>query len=201
MGIAMTQALSTWPVYEPRRNGVLRSTAVVTLIGVLAGTGGYVTREQIVRHYGTGSTTDVARALTNAVPEQGLAIELQLIREALRLSVAETAMLFGVRRPTIYNWQNGKPISPENAERLREIAQALEPHLQIIQAQVGRVAHRAIEGRSTLLQMLAQGANAQEAIGRLATILGREAAQRERLARRLQGRTGNRGAADLDSLG
>ncbi len=201
MGLAMTQALRTWPTYEPRRNGVLHGTAVVTLIGVLAGTGGYVTREQIIKHYGTGSPTDAARALTTTASEQGFAVELELIREALRLSVAETAQLFGVTRPTIYSWQNGKPISPENAERLREIAQALEPHLQIIQAQVGRVAHRAIEGRSTLLQMLAQGADAQEAFGRLAIILGREATQRERLARRLQGRSGGRGAADLDSLG
>lgn len=197
----MTQPIHTWPVYEPRRNGVLHGTAVVTLIGVLAGTGGYVTREQIIKHYGTGSPPHATLGLTTRAPEQGLAVELKLIREALRLSVIETAQLFGVTRPTIYSWQNGNTISPENAERLREIAQALEPHLQAIEAQVGRVAHRAIEGKTTLLQKLAQGGSAHHAIGCLVGILGREAAQRERLASRLQGRTGNRGAIDLDSLG
>lgn len=203
----MTQPLRTWQTYEPRRNGVLHGTAVVTLIGVLAGTGGYVTaggyvtREQVTKHFGTGAPTASTPDPKIFELERGLAVELKLIRESLRLSVAEAAKLFGVTRPTIYSWQNGNPISPENAERLREIARALEPHLQAIESQVGRVAHRAIEGRSTLLQRLAQGADAQEAIGRLTDTLGREAAQRERLSRRLQGRSGSRGAADLDSLG
>lgn len=197
----MTEALPTWQAAEPRRNGFFHDTAAWTLIGVMAGTGGYVSQDQILNHYGTGSPPLLMLRSTSFASEQGLAVELKLIREALRLSVAETAKLFGVTRPTIYSWQNGNPTGPENAERMREIAQALEPHLQAIEAQVGRVAHRAIEGRSTLLQTLAQGANAEKAIGRLADILGREAAQRERLVRRLQGRTGNRGAADLDSLG
>lgn len=198
----MVETLPTWQAFDSRRNGFFQPVVAWTLIGAMVGTGGiFISPAQIPKSHGTGSAVPVTPGLTTLALEQGLAVELQLIREALRLSVAETAMLFGVKRPTIYNWQNGKPISPENAERLREIAHALEPHLHVIQAQVGRVAHRAIEGRNTLLQMLAQGANAQEAIGRLAIILGREAAQHERLARQLQGRTSNRGAADLDSLG
>lgn len=196
----MSYALSTWHNPEPKRNGLLHGTSVV-LIGALAGTGGQITVDQVIRHYGTGSAIPAALGPSARAQEQGVAIELRLIRELLRLSVAETAELFGVTRPTIYSWQNGNPISPENAERLQEIARALEPHLQTIESQVGRLAHRAIEGRSTLLQRLAQGADAQAAIGRLTDILGREAAQRERLSRRLQGCSGNRGAADLDSLG
>lgn len=190
-----------WQTTDPRRTGLRHGTAVVTLIGVLAGTGGYVSRDQILKLYGTGSPTPATLGPAASGPDQGLAVELNLVREVLRLSVTETAHLFGVSRPTIYSWQSGSPIKHENAERLRAIAQALEPHLQAIGTQVGRVAHRAIEGRSTLLQKLTQGADARDAIGRLADILGREAAQRERLARRLQGRTGDRGAADLDTLG
>ncbi len=123
------------------------------------------------------------------------------IRNALRLSVAETAQLFSVSRPTIYSWQNGNPISPENAERLRAMANALTPHLQLLEAQVGRIAHRAIEGRTTLLQALAAGKNADQAISQLTEILLRETTQRERLARRLQGRNGSRGSVDVDALG
>jgi transcriptional regulator with XRE-family HTH domain len=169
---------------------------------VLSGTGGFVTsREQIIKYLGTGSPTAPALAPTIFASRQGLNVELQTIRNALRLSVAETARLFGVTRPTIYSWQNGNSVSPENAERLREIAQALVPHLRTIEAQVGRVAHRAVEGRLTLLERLTQGEDAREVIDRLASLLNREAAQRERLAHRLQGRTGNRGDADLDALG
>lgn len=201
MGIVMTEQFPTWQTIDSRASGFFHDAATWTLIGVLASTGGYVTCDQAIRLYGTGSSTPGILGTVGQTPGQGLAVELKVIRESLRLSVADAAKLFGVTRPTIYSWQNGNPVGRENAERLREIARALEPHLQTIESQVGRVAHRAIEGRSTLLQRLAQGADAQEAIGRLTDILGREAAQRERLSRRLQGRSGNRGAADLDSLG
>ncbi len=197
----MTEVLPTWQLLEPRRTAFFHDAAAWTLIGVLAGTGGNVSRDHILMHYGTGAPAPARFGSMVLSPDQGLAFELKLIRQTLRLSVAETAQLFGVSRPTIYSWQNGNPISPENAERLREIAQALEPHLGAIDAQVGRVAHRAIENQNTLLQRLAQGANAREAIARLADILRLEAAQRQRLASRLQGRSGDRGASDLDSLG
>lgn len=193
----MTNALATW---LPVDNGLMPRTAMMTLLGVLAGTGGDISLERVPMHRGTGSAVhwDETRTVSS---EQGLAIELGLIRATLRLSVAETAQLFGVSRPTIYSWQNGNPINAENTERLHAIAQALERHLPLFEAQVGRVALRAIEGRSTLLQMLAQGANAHEAIGQLTDILSRETAQRERIARRLQeSRTGDRGAVDLDTL-
>lgn len=178
-----------------------RSSTVVawTVAGVI-GTGGYVSGERVYAAHGTGSAT-LSPTSAPLAAEPGLAVELKLVRELLRLSVAETAQLFGVTRPTIYSWQSGKPISPENAERLREIAQALERHLPILQAQSGRVAQRAIVGRSTLLDLLAQGAPAQPAVDQLAELLAREAVQRERLARRLHGRSGERGAADLDTLG
>lgn len=129
-----------------------------------------------------------------------LEFELMLIRETLHLSVAETARLFGVTRSTVYSWQSGQPISPENAERLREIARALGSHLPILQAQAGRMAQRAIAGRGTLLDLLAQGVPARKAIDQLAELLAREAAQRERLAQRLHGGIGEHDADDLDAF-
>jgi transcriptional regulator with XRE-family HTH domain len=129
-----------------------------------------------------------------------LEFELKLIRETLHLSAADTARLFGVTRSTVCSWQSGQPISSVNAERLHEIVQALEPHLPILQTQSGRLAHRAIAGRSTLLDLLAQGSPAQQVVDQLAELLAQEAVQRERLARRLQGRDGSCGAADLDAF-
>ncbi len=197
----MTYALPSWHPIEPRRNGLWQNAAAVTLFGVLAGTGGNVSAEQILKHFGTGSASRPAHDSRVAEPVQGLAIEVKSIRKALRLSVAETAQLFGVSRPTIYSWQNGNPISVENSERLRAIADALTPHLPLLEAQVGRVAHRAIQGRTTLLQTLATGTSADQSISQLVKILAQEKAQRERLAHRLQGRNGSRGSADLDTLG
>lgn len=154
-----------------------------------------------MKPFATGSSTHASTSSTGHVATQVFAVGLQFIRDTLCLSAAELAQLFGVTRPTIFSWQNGTTVSTENARRLREIVQALNLHKDIIKPEGGRVAHRAVEGRTTLLQMLAKGANAQDAISRLADILIREAAQRERLARRFQGRTGNLGEADVDTLG
>lgn len=198
----MTYAFRSWQPVEPRRNGLWQNAAAMTLIGVLAGTGGHPSAEQVLKPFGTGSASRPVHGLRAAAErDQGLAIELKAIRNALRLSVAETAQLFSVSRPTIYSWQNGNPISPENAERLRAIANALTPHLPLLEAQVGRVAHRAIDGRATLLQKLAEGEGVDQAISQLSKILERETAQRERLAYRLHGRSGSRGSADFDTLG
>ena len=179
---------------------VLCGAAAMTLFA-LAGTGGDVSSDQIIKHFGTGSAIASPNVPQAVASQQSLALELKLIRETLRLSVAETAQLFRVTRPTVYSWQNGNPISGENSERLRALASALVPHLSLLHAQVGRVAQRASEGRTTLLQKLAAGADAQETVAQLVVILSRESTQRERLARRLQSRTGDRGAADLDALG
>jgi transcriptional regulator with XRE-family HTH domain len=202
MGVTMTYTLPSWQPVQPRRNGLWQSAVAMTLISVLAGTGGHVSAEQIPKYFGTGSASPPARDLRAAAKHcEGLAIELKAIRSALRLSVAETAQLFRVSRPTIYSWQNGNPISPENAERLRAIVNALAPHLHLLKSQVGRVAHRAIKGRTTLLQKLAGGEDVDQAISQLAEVLKREAGQRERLVHRLDGRSGGRGSADLDALG
>lgn len=197
----MTDAVSSWQPVKPQRNGLWQNAAVITLVGVLAGTGGHVSAEQILKQFGTGSASRIAHGLQAAERDHGLAVELKVIREALRLSVAETAQMFGVSRPTIYNWQNGSPISSIKAERVREIASAIAPHLRLLEAQVGRVADRAIEGRMTLLQTLVRGSSADKSIKQLIEIIERETAQRERLARRLQGRSGSRGSVDLDILG
>lgn len=150
---------------------------------------------------GTGTPTrDTLGSMISSAPKDS-AVGLDVVRETLRLSVAETAQLFGVTPRTIYSWHSGSAACPEHAERLREIVQALGLYKDIITSEGGRVAHRAIEGRTTLLQLLTQGVNAQDAICRLGDILIREAAQRERMASRLKGRTGNWGEADVDTLG
>lgn len=191
-----------WIPVAPKRAEFKNGVIVASLcLGIMAGTGGELQSDQILSRFGTGSVRDHVPDSSAKQRQQGLAVELNAIRQALRLSVAESAQLFGVSRPTIYSWQEGNPIGIANNERLLAIFRAVEPHLQLFSAQVGRVAHRAIEGRTTLLQKMTAGGNADEAIGQLVAILGRESAQRERLTGRLQGRSSNRGAADLDALG
>jgi|GEM_PF-1618371 len=192
------QALQSWKPVEARRTGLSQVTAATLFVILGAGAADAAPH---LKHFGTGSTLQMAQGAERTVQQAGLSVELRTIKDALRLSVSELAQLFGVQRPSIYSWQDGKPTKESNAKRLREIARALEPQLSLLDAQVGRIAHRAIDGRATLLQKLAAGADAEPVISKLADILQREAAQRERLAARLRSRSADRGDADQDALG
>ena len=192
---------TVWQPIAPRRATLLQSTAAAGLIGFLAGTGGDVSRDRIVTYSGTGSIIVSSPNVVKSVPVQGLIVELNFVRQVLRLSIAETASLFGVSRPTIYSWEKGNQLGNKNSARIRAIFDALTPHLKFLEIQAGRIAHRAIQGRITLLQKLAEGGDAQQAIKELVALLVQETAQRERLSLRLQGRSGDRGTADLDALG
>ena len=195
----MNHALTQWIPIQPKRSAV--PLAVPLAAFLMVGTGGELNADRLSQLCGTGSLASFARAITARGEQPAPAVQIQAIKDALRLSVAELGDLFGVTRQSIYNWQNGNAIDPSHAERLRNIAGAVEQHFELLAAQTGHIARRAIQGRDTLLQVLKSGGDPQEAFARLADILTREAAQRDRLAKRLQARTGSRGAADIDTLG
>lgn len=197
--MSTAQVLPSWMALATRRTGLVQA-ASATLF-VVFGPGAEADAAQHIKHFGTGSTLQIAQPTERAAQPADLCVELKTIKDVLGLSVSELAQLFGVSRPTIYSWQEGNRVSEGHAKRIRDIARALEPRLSLFDAQVGRIAHRAIDGRVSLLQKLAEGANAEQAIGKLADILQREAAQRERLASRLRGRNTDRGSPDLDDLG
>ena len=204
----MADGQSQWTPVDRRDNPNLLAATIfaATLgLGLVAGTGtgSHISKDYFLSRLlpRTGSTLQGSASQEQTFRKPGLSVELNAIRSALRLSVAELAQLFGVSRPTIYNWQSGAAVAEQHAVRLRAIASALEPHLDLLTMQPARFAHRAIDGHSTLLQLLQQHQEPSEAIGRLTSILQKEAAQRERLANRLQGRSAERGAADLDALG
>lgn len=194
----MSNTQMKWVPVETSSEAWRKATALC--LGLLAGTGGTASGNDLVRYFGTGamSWSGLHESQTNV--EQGVAAEIQAIRSVLRLSVVELAQLFGVTRPTIYSWQNGKPLSEAKAAHVRAVARAIESHFPKLEQQSGRIAHRAIQGSTTVLQLLNDGAEPQAVIGRLAEILQEESAQRERLARRLAGRSTSRGAVDVDIL-
>ncbi len=191
----MENISSAWSSIK-RSSGSLQASVLMVL---LAGTGGDINASCLPRASTGADAPSLARPIT-APPRRDQVIHLHTIRSALRLSVTEMAQLFAVTRPTIYSWQSGNAISPAHAHQVRKLADALEPHLALFETQIGRIAQRAIDGRTTLLQMLSKGAEPDLAFGHLATILNEETAQSERLSMRLRGRNGNRGAADLDAL-
>lgn len=198
----MSDKLGGWVALTPSNNHRFTGSAVAAALclGLLAGTGGDVQREQVLGRMGTGSVQHGTVVPLASQTKQGLAADLGAIRSALRLSVAELADLFDVSRPTIYSWQNGNACKELNASRIRAIARALDPHWGLLSEHPGRVARRAMEGRANIIDLLKQGRDPAEVVSKLTALLKQEATQRELLARRLQGKTGVRGAADSEAF-
>lgn len=185
------------PANSPRASGA--AVAVLTL-ALCAGTGGTARPEEVLSRFGTGSFVRGNAVQLAPVAQQGLSLQLSIVRAALQLSVAETADLFGVSRPTIYSWQAGRPGNEHHEIRVRALANAIEPYLALLE-RTDRASRRVISGTATVLDSLRGGRDPVETINMLATSLEQEAAQRARLAARLHGRTRARGAADIDALG
>ena len=54
----------------------------------------------------------------------GPAGDLEHIRTTLRISVSDLARALGVSRQAVYDWRAGKAITPDNGERLIDLAPA-----------------------------------------------------------------------------
>lgn len=110
------------------------------------------------------------------------------IRQVLKISVTELSRIFGVSRQAVHEWLKGGALSPRNAQRLSEFAQAADVFLESgIDVTPGAL-RRKISGGQSLLESVGQGGNAIELARALVGTLSRELQQRQRLASRLAGR-------------
>ncbi len=124
---------------------------------------------------------------------------LSRIREVFKPSVTELAALFGVARQTVYNWQEGQPISPENAARLENLAAAADVLQENGLAGHGHALRRPLPGGGTLFDRVRQGDSAAQAALALVEMLRRESAQREGFKARVADQ--ERQPVDTDELG
>lgn len=77
-------------------------------------------------------------AASTAVPAGGL---VTAIREGWRLNMTELAEIFGVSRPTLYNWLKGKPVADPKVLH----------HLQVLAAAAGAWKHHTDQGGQDFL--------------------------------------------------
>lgn len=104
---------------------------------------------------------------------------LALVREVFKPSVTELATLFGVARQTVYNWQAGQPIAPENAARLEDLAAAADVLQEYGRADQRHALRRPLPGGGTLFDRVRQGDSAAQAALALVEMLHHESDQRE----------------------
>jgi transcriptional regulator with XRE-family HTH domain len=177
---------------RPSPAGWLTQAAVVTFIAVAcqAGTGG----EQTENFYRTRGDRGYSFARFNSQNTEPLSRErtaaenITHIRDALKSSVTELASIFGVSRQAIYDWQSGKPIAQENLERLEDVAKAADIILGDTLLQSSRSLRRKIAGGKTIFETVRDGGSAQDAVRILASMLRREADQRNAMQARLANR-------------
>jgi transcriptional regulator with XRE-family HTH domain len=131
----------------------------------------------------TGSgTREKNLACTNS-PVQNLA----QIRKVFHPSITELANLFGVSRQAIYDWQAGKGVSNEHAEKVEMLAKAAA-RIAAAEVPVSQMLRRKLPGGKTLFEIVKDGDSAEVAALKLIDMARRDIEQRRRLEARLSGR-------------
>ena len=166
------------------------------VFALLVGTGGCVTTDYLIKRNDHGykfiNFHVVPAASAAAVQEDIVRTpteNLARIRETFKPTITELAHLFGVSRQAVYDWQAGKPTSPENAARLDDLAKAADALALAGIESSSQLLRRKIAGGKSLFDVVREGGSAASASSKLTQTLSREAEQRRLLASRLTGRT------------
>ena len=160
--------------------------------GLEIGTGGYSTFQywqEWGNRYCEGTTfffrcSSRAAATFERTPMESLAH----IRKILKPTVTELADILGVSRQTVYSWQAGKPIAPNNSLRLEDLANAADVFATEGLTGNSRVLRRAIKDGKNFFQSVLGGDSAVSTAQALIQILRDESQQRQRIENRFAGR-------------
>lgn len=122
------------------------------------------------------------------------------IRDATKISISELARVFGVSRQAVHEWIKGSALSPQNAQRLSELAQATDILLQSEIEISPQIFRRKIADGPSLFDALKEDSNVVDLARTLSATLVRESEQRKRLAARFSGRSqSSKSAEDFGS--
>jgi transcriptional regulator with XRE-family HTH domain len=168
------------------------------------GTGGFPTVDWSRAYARTGPFTIVREG---EVPAEALttADRVLLLRRWFSLSVAETARVLGVQRPTIYSWQEGKtPATAKNLERLRVIFDLAREWRQMSSDPVGHQRKEPLgPGGCTLVDLLSRDeivrARVTETMRRISEKMERDRAQRPASGAELAKRLGFKPLSEVEA--
>lgn len=110
------------------------------------------------------------------------------IRQATKISVTELARVCGVSRQAVHEWIKGGPLSARNAERISELAQAVDVILASGVDASPQILRRKVCGGMSILDAVQADGKAVDLAQQLVGTVTRESEQRKRLAARLAGR-------------
>jgi len=105
--------------------------------------------------------------------------------------------VFGVSRQTLYNWLEGETPKVVHQERLRQLAEAAKVFADLGIKPTTPMLDRTVAQGKSFLQLMAAGANGQEAAKKLIRIAQRGADSRDKLDALLEGRKAKLSASDI----
>lgn len=186
---------------QPLWRHPLATHAVAGLIfGFGVGTGGTANVHYINQRFGYEIIRGPAQVSGELEPTNQIAIDLDLIRSALRIGVSAVGSLFNVTRQSVYLWMRGENPGPDRAERIAQLSEALAPHEALLRAQVGRAGRRRLDSGKTVVEALAYGVDPHTVVNELVSKVVSENARRSHFADRIRQRPRmNRGAADNET--
>lgn len=171
---------------------VKRSTfRAMVVYAMVVGTGGLMTADYFAKRADRGYAYH--QIVSAPVPADGMlqrtpAENLARVREVLKPAVSDLAVLFGVSRQAIYDWQAGAQPVPGSAARLDDLAGAADVLATAGVATTPRLLQRRIAGGKTLFDVVREGGSATGAAHTLARMLQREHEQRRALDAKLAAR-------------
>jgi DNA-binding transcriptional regulator YiaG len=110
------------------------------------------------------------------------------IRQTTKISVTELARVCGVSRQAVHEWIKGGPLSTKNAERISELAQAVDVVLASGVDASLQTLRRKVSGGMSILEAVQADGKVVNLARQFVDTLARESDQRKRLAARLTGR-------------
>ncbi|MEE1658344.1 hypothetical protein VB618_19265 [Microvirga sp. CF3062] len=161
-----------------------------TAIGLQVGTGGSATAGYYIAKGGKGyplAVYDVSASDgldADPTPRENLA----RIRTILKPTVTELANVLEVSRQAIYDWQNGQPITAENAAKLDDLARAADVFAAEGLTTSNQMLRRSIRGGKSFFDMVRFGGSAEEAARTLVQLIRKELEQRKAIDARLAAR-------------
>ena len=163
------------------------------LIYCVAGTFGLLLPAYIQASTATSNWTinkidvDASHSSTESAASE-TAKDIAHIRHVTKISVTELARVCGVSRQAVHEWIKGGTLSTRNAERISELAQAVDVILASgVDASPQTLRRKVSRGLSILDAVQADG-KVVDLARQLVDTLVRESEQRKRLAARLAGR-------------
>ena len=206
--------MGTALVYPPAWSTV-SVLARVSLIAVAfqVGTGGAQTADYYKQRgpkgyaYASMPCYDSPQAIGNSTNVRTSTENLAHIRTVLKPAVTDLALALGVSRQAVYDWQNGKSITSENAARLEDLARAADVFAEEGLTASAQLLRRPVASGKTLFDIAREGGSAEEAARILVHRVRRELQQRQLIAERLANRKRPAKSADdygtpvLDELG